>query len=86
MRYQGARIGVKIKHVPRARLSKPWITDELMRLCNIKHDLFRRYKVGEIDFLIYNRFKNKFTTSIKRNKCAYFRNKFEKCKDDIRAT
>ena len=46
---------IRTKVVPRNRIDKPWFSDDLMRQCNIKHDLFRKYRNNEISFNVYNR-------------------------------
>lgn len=77
---------IKIKYISRARLEKPWFDDDLKRLCDMKHDLFKRYKANEVSFDDYNYFKNQFSSLIKRTRQNYFRDKFERSKSDIRAT
>jgi len=68
---------VKTKFVPQSRMGKPWFTDELRRLCNIKHELFRKYRSNEVSFSAYNTFKNKFTKILKKKKIEYYKNKFD---------
>jgi len=77
---------VKTKLISISRLNKPWFDDDLRRLCDMKHGLFRRYKANEVSFSEYSYFKNKFTALLRRSKVNYFRDKFDRCKGNIRMT
>ena len=77
---------VKTKLISRSRLNKPWMDGELLDLCNMKHALFRRYRSGQCTFIEYNRFKNDYTSLLRRSKRNYFRDKFLRCINDIRLT
>lgn len=52
----------------------------------MKHDLFRKYKATEVSNNDYSYFKIQFTSLLKRTKINYFREKFERCKNNIRLT
>lgn len=77
---------IRVKYISKARLMKPWFSGDLVRLCNLKHELFRRYRSGEIDYSVYRVNKNKFTASLKKAKINYFRNKFDMCRNDMKST
>ena len=65
---------------------KPWITDEMKRVINQKHFLFRRYKRGIITFEVYNNHKNLCSRMLRNCKADYFNYKFESCRGNIRNT
>jgi len=68
---------IKTKFVSRTRLTKPWFDGDLRQLCcDMKHALFKLYKDEEVPFATYNRFKNKFTSILKRTRNNYFRTQF----------
>ena len=77
---------VRTKYISRSTLSKPWFDEDLKKLCNIKHRMFKQYKNGLIDFSVYNEFKNKFTSIVRRTKKNYYNDLFDKCKSDIKST
>lgn len=77
---------IKTRRVSRRRLDRPWFGEELRRSCNAKHELFRRYRSGEILFDVYNNFKNKFTSDLRKAKQNYYRDKFNKCKTSVKTT
>ena len=77
---------VRIKYISGKRLLKPWISDTLIEKINTKHNLFKLYKNGRIDFDYYNRYKNDLSLSLKRAKVSYYRNKFMSCKNDLKRT
>jgi len=77
---------IRKKCYPNNRSSKPWINDALMDCINRKHSLFRQYKSGDVDFNVYNTFKNNVTLVIKRSKERYYNDKFVDCNGDAKAT
>jgi hypothetical protein len=77
---------IKQKTFTRSRLSKPWLTDELIRASDTKHLLFRLYRDGIVPFLEYNRFKNKFTSLLRISKRRYYVRLFDQCKSNMKDT
>ena len=75
-----------VKQVSLKGCTKPWITDEIKRLINRKHLLFRRFKEGLIHFDVYNYHKNLCTKTIKRSKEDFFKRKFDMCRGNLRKT
>jgi len=69
-----------------SRFAKPWINRELINCINRKHDLFRQYKRGEVQFDVYNTFKNRVSSIIRRVKCKFYCNKFDSVRGDVRET
>ena len=52
----------------------------------MKHDLFRSYRRGCIEFHEYKDFNNKFTYILKKVKIDYFKYRFEKYRTDMKKT
>ena len=55
-------------------------------MANYKHRLFKQYKSGNINFDVYNSYKNNLGHEIKNAKKTYFCKKFENCKNDSKKT
>jgi len=65
------------KCVSPKRMSKPWLTNELILDINRKHSLFRYYKRGIIDFDVYRVYKNNLKRKLRRSKAVFYQNKFD---------
>ena len=76
----------KTKTLSRKRLVKPWVTTNLRSMANFKHHLFKRYKTNQVPFHIYNEYKNNLSARFKRAKKEYYRNKFQRCHQEIKET
>ena len=63
---------IRYKTVSYKRLSKPWITNELVRMINRKHFLFRQYKRARVAFGVYNNYKLRLARLIKNSKKNHF--------------
>lgn len=68
------------------RLSKPWVTDDLLLAINRKHSLFKDYKLGVVSFDMYKQYNNFVTREIKKSKKSYFDYKFQQCRGNLRGT
>ena len=55
-------------------------------MANYKHRLFKQYKSGNINFDVYNSYKNNLCHKIKNAKKTYYCKKFENCINDSRKT
>ena len=77
---------IKQKSYSQSRLAKPWIDDDIIRMCSTKHLLFRLYRCGDICFDEYNSFKNRVTAVLKFTKKQYFTNKFNECRSNMKDT
>lgn len=67
---------IKVKSISVKKFMKPWITNEIRRMANYKHYLFKQYKRNNISFHVYNTYKNNLSKIIKISKRSYFRNTF----------
>ena len=76
---------LRSKHIPKEKMAKPWLTKDLCALFKAKHILFKMYKKGDIEFDIYNNYKNHCTKILKKSKSVYFRNKFESARNNVKA-
>ena len=77
---------IKYKTLSQSRLSKPWIAGDILDSINNKHRLFKLYKAGQVDFDVYNNFKNSLAKKINRAKLDFYRNKFNNCKNNLKKT
>jgi len=68
---------IRTKSISINRYMKPWITTALMSCIKRKHSLYMQYRRGQVDFDIYNAFKNYVTRIVKRTKRKYFVSKFD---------
>ena len=59
------------------RLTKPWITNGIMRSINRKHKMFVEMRNGFVDVYEFTRYKNLLSSLIRRAKKEYFAQKFE---------
>ena len=73
---------LKCKILSVKNLQKTWINAELRRMANYKHRLFKQYKSGNINFDVYNSYKNNLCHKIIDAKKTYFCKKFENCIND----
>ena len=63
------------------RIRSPWITKSLLDSIDRKNFLYREYKRGNIDRLIYNNYRNLLSSSIKKAKEQYYGNLFREAND-----
>lgn len=76
----------KTRVVSLKRLLKPWITNDIRRMANQKHRLFKQYKLHRVPFDEYNNYKCNLDKIIKKSKKDYFSMKFNKCRNDVKRT
>ena len=55
-------------------------------MTNYKLKLFKQYKFGNINFDVYNSYKNNLCHKFKNANKTYYYKKFENCKNDSRKT
>lgn len=77
---------LRSKNISVNRLTKPWLTRDILRTVNCKHKLFRRFKCGEVSFNVYNNYKNYVTSLLKSAKYKYYCSVFETCKGNLKRT
>ena len=77
---------LRSKLISKTSYLRPWITNAIKTQINRKHFLFRRYKRGEVDYGVYNSYKNACVKAITKAKRDYFRYKFEACRGNIKET
>ena len=68
------------------KIVKPWIDNTICNKIKRKHYLFKRYKIGAIDFHVYNNFKLQTEKDIKVAKRNYFQRKFDNYRGDSKNT
>jgi hypothetical protein len=73
-----------ILHVNSSFFGLPWISAAIRNSCNHKHQLYKKYRKGEISSLDYNSYRNKLTSIIRSSKRNYYRDLFDKNKHNAR--
>ena len=79
MRIYKVSCPIKTKTISTKNLEKPWLTDSIRNVIKRKHYLFKRYKDGAIDFLVYNEFKKSTDKIVKNSKRNFLAQKYEEC-------
>ena len=77
---------IKIKTIGLNRLTKPWITDTLLKSINRKHNLYKLVQQNLYDKELYKRYANILTSLIRTSKVLYYKQQFELYKNDIKKT
>ena len=77
---------IKTKIITNKSLKKPWVSDILVRRIEIRENMAKLAKRGQIEKRIYNEFRNAVTKQLRKAKATYHNNEFSKCKDDIKKT
>ena len=77
---------IKNKSISIKRLNSPWISDDVLKCIQKKHELYRLHRDGLLPKEVYVKFKNVLTVTLKKLKSAYFQNAFEIANHDISQT
>jgi hypothetical protein len=77
---------IRRKRISFKRLSKPWLSGNLMRLINRKHELFRSFRRGDVSFYEYKTLEKQLTRSLRTAKQQYFQYKFQSCLGNTKNT
>ena len=77
---------LRTKFITKKRMSKPWITSNILSLIKQKSDAFQLYRRGLITMRENNLLKNKITSAIRSSKRPYYKFKFIKFKNDMQKT
>ena len=77
---------IKTKLLSKKAQLKPWVTQTLADKIKKKDKLCRQSRRGGIDRDIYTRFRNDLTAELREAKAAYFEDKFNMCKGNIKET
>ena len=77
---------VRQKTFPESKNKKPWLDSDLIKLCKMKHDMYRDYKRGIVSFGEYKYFKNNLLILIRKCKFLYYSEIFHKAKGDMKQT
>ena len=75
---------LKVKNISLKRLKKPWLTPAILNSIKTKSKYFKLYKLGIIDKVTNNRYKNCVNDVIRRAKCNYYGRLFTNCTDNIK--
>lgn len=74
------------KQISIKKLLKPWINNDMRRMSNYKHHLFKQYKLGTIPFVTYNNYKNNVHNLLKKARKDYYSNKLNDCRTNTKKT
>ena len=77
---------VRSKQLSSKRITKPWLSNNLLICIRRKYMLFKRYKNNEVSFNEYNDYKNYVSREVKAAKRNFFKNRFDRCRGDLRRT
>ena len=77
---------LKIKYVSNKRISKPWLTSEILKNIKLKSAYFKKLKLNLISDVFYKIFKNRLVNQVRRAKKNYCCSAFKKCKNDLKST
>jgi len=77
---------LKVRYVGRKRLSKPWLTNEILKLAKLKSASFRKYKLGLISDYECRKIRNSVNGAVRKAKISYYRYRFQECVGDMRQT
>ena len=68
------------------RVSKPWLTPQLLNEIKLKSNMFKRYKLGIISELENKLVRNRVNVLVKNAKLKYHKTVFAECNDNLKQT
>ena len=74
------------KLISKKRLSKPWITNEILDLINLKSTSFTLFRRNLISQSFNNSLKNRINSAVRKAKTDYYSRKFNAFKTNLRRT
>ena len=77
---------LKTKFISIKRIKKPWIDATIFQIIKTKSHYFKLYRLGIISKSENNKYKNMLNNKIRHARKLYYRNSFDKCRNDIKAT
>ena len=77
---------VKVKYVSEKRLNKPWLSTGILKSIKMKSHYFKMYKLGQINHSFLKKYNNRLTSVIRSAKKLYYRNSFNKYRQNLRST
>lgn len=77
---------IKYKTISLKRLNSPWVTDDVLKCIQKKHQLYCMNRDGIIPKNNYVKFKNVLNSTLKKLKSAYFQRAFINAKQDLSKT
>lgn len=75
---------LKVKFISSKRLSKPWLSHEILQMIKTKSRYFKLYKNNVIDYPCYRRYCNLVKSTIRCAKDRFYRQYFSNVNDDMR--
>ena len=77
---------IQTKEISTNRLKKPWLSQQLLNDIHEKYEIFKRYKIGLIQYDQFLNYKKELQKKIKIARKNYYLNKFETCRGDSSST
>ena len=75
---------LKVKNISFKRISKPWLTQSILNSIKTKSKYFKLYKLGIIDKVTNNRYKNCVNAVVRQAKIMYYNNVFHDCSGNVK--
>ena len=77
---------LKVKHVSTKQATNPWISRNVRDVIKLKSHYFKLFKLGFVTRGENNAFRNRVTSMITKTKSRYYKQLFERNRNDIRST
>ena len=77
---------LKVKEVPQKRIDSPWLNSRIQDLIRAKSAYYKMFKRGIVSGAENNSFKNRVKAIIRSEKIKYFRNLFNRNRNNIAKT
>ena len=77
---------LKTKFISIKRIQKPWIDATIFQIIKTKSHYFKLHRLGIISKSENNKYKNMLSNKIRHARKLHYRNSFDKCRNDIKAT
>ena len=75
-----------VKYVSPKRLSKPWLSQGILKSIRVKSQYYKLYKLGLMSIEYFRNYRNRLTGVIRTAKRYHYENAFNKCKQNIKGT
>ena len=70
----------------RKRLSRPWLTPDVMKNIKFKSESFKKFKLGLITHVENKKISNKLNSIVRSAKEKIYKSKFDRSTNDIKST
>ena len=77
---------IKTKIMGRKRISRPWLTSDVMKDIKLKSECFKKFKLGLISAEVNKKVRNRVNNVVRKAKIKFYKTKFERNTGDIKST